>query len=177
MMAIRPTSRSTWLLLAAAFAVVVGLGCSSSDDNNDDNPIAPASLNVVLLGNAEGAPGDTTTILVSIENPDPLTGVQFDLLHDEAVFTVIEAVTTSRTSGFEVFHSAPEAGIARVLLTDLSGTAQLAAGSGGVVTLRVAIDPSAPVGASAMETADCIGTDVAATPVSLGSANGTFTVH
>ena len=158
--------------------LALGLGCGgSSDDDGDGNPVAPSSTQVLTVGNTEGAPGDTTTIVLSLENTEPLSGLQFDLLHDPGVLTVVEALTTTRTAGFEVFHSAPAAGTARVLLTDMSGTAQLAPGSGGVVTLRVAIDDSAPLGTSAISTARAIGTDQSATPVSLGSASATLTVR
>jgi hypothetical protein len=59
----------------------------------------------------------------------------------------------------------------------MSGAAQLATGSGGVVTLRVAIDPGAPLGTSAISTTHAVGTDQSATPVSLGSASATLTIH
>jgi hypothetical protein len=114
---------------------------------------------------------------LSLENTEPLSGLQFDLLHDPGVLTVVEALTTARTTGFEVFHSAPAAGTVRVLLTDLSGTAQLAQGNGGVVTLRVEIDNLAPLGTSTISTARAVGTDQSATPVSLGSASATLTVR
>jgi hypothetical protein len=168
--------RSLVLILALAL-FSLGLGCGGSDDDGDDNPITPSNTQVLAVGNAEGAAGDTTTITLSLENPEPLVGLQFDLLHDAGLLTVVEATTTTRTAGFEVFHSAPTAGSARVLLTDLSGTAQLAQGNGGVVTLRVAIDPGAALGTSTISTADALGTDLTATPVSLGSSNGTLTVR
>jgi hypothetical protein len=164
------------LVLALAF-LALGLGCGGSDDNDDGNPITPSNIQVLSVGNTEGAPGDTTTIVLSLENTEPLSGLQFDLLHDPGVLTVVEALTTARTTGFEVFHSAPAAGTVRVLLTDLSGTAQLAQGNGGVVTLRVEIDNLAPLGTSTISTARAVGTDQSATPVSLGSASATLTVR
>jgi cohesin domain-containing protein len=178
----RPTSandlqrRPRTLVLALAF-LALGLGCGGSDDGGDGNPITPSNTQVLTVGNTEGAPGDTTTIVLSLQNTEPLSGLQFDLLHDPGVLTVVEALTTGRTAGFEVFHSAPAAGTARVLLTDLSGTAQLAQGNGSVVTLRVAIDTNAPLGTSTISTAHAVGTDQSATPVSLGSANATLTIH
>ena len=158
---------------------VLGLGCGGSDDDDDGDPIpvGPSTTQVLRIGNAEGSAGGTAQIVLSLENTEPLTGIQFDFHHNPTVLEVTDALTTGRTAGFEVFRSTPAAGITRVLLTDLGGAAEVAEGDGEVVTLTVAIDGSSDPGTTGIAIADAIATDRSATPVSLGSSDATFTVR
>ncbi len=115
-------------------------------------------------------------IAVSLEISEPLLGFQFDLVHDPSVLSVVGATATTRTANFDVFGSAPEIGVARFVVADLGGSAQIAAGAGPVLTVEVAVAPGAAPGASVLATSEARGTNASSTSVSLGSSEGTFTV-
>jgi hypothetical protein len=151
-------------------------GCGGSDNGGEPNPVTPSTTQVLLIGNAEGAPGDTVNVALSLETTEPLSGLQFDLLFDPAVLAAIDVATTTRSAGFEAF-GATGTGAARVLLVDSSGTAEIPTGNGDVVTVTMVVNPGATAGATAITTANGIATDRSATPLTLGGATGTFTVR
>jgi hypothetical protein len=156
----------------------MGAGCGSDDDDDDDGtPIPPGTNQVLDLADAAGSPGDTVGITVSLENSEALLGFQFDLVHDSSVLSVVDATATTRTSGFDVFWSAPEDGVARIVVADLGGSAQIAAGSGPVLAIAVALAPGAAPGASVLATSEARGTSASSTSVSLGNSEGTLTVE
>ena len=66
-------------------------------------------------------------------------------------------------------------GLVKGNLADLSGTAEIATGDGAVVTLTV--DIAGAPGTTGIAISEAIATDRSATPVALGSSEGTFTVH
>jgi hypothetical protein len=177
----RRSHHSPWAvavaLALALGAIGLGPGCGGSDDDGDNgNPVVPSATQVLRVGNAAGSAGGTAEIILSLENTEPLSGLQFDLLYDPSVLTVTDAVTTARTAGFEIGGSTGP-GTARVLLTDLGGTAEVAPGDGAVVTLTVEIAGTATAGTSEIATAGAVATDRSATTISLGSASATFTVR
>ena len=175
---LRPVSTFTFAFATAFVLAVLGAGCGGDDDDDDGDgtPIPPGTTQVLDLADASGSPGDTVAIAVSLENSEPLLGFQFDLVHDLSVLSVIDAESTTRTSGFDVFGSIPEVGLARIVVADLGGSAQIAAGSGPVLTVVVAVAPGAAPGASVLATSEARGTNASSTSISLGSSEGTFTV-
>jgi len=177
--AFRLRSVSTFALtfVVAIVLAALGSGCGSDDDDGDGTPIPPAGSQVIDLGDASGAPGDTVQMAVSLENSDPLLGFQFDLAHDPSVLSVLDATTTTRTTGFDVFMSNPEVGLARIIVVDLGGSAQIAAGNGPVLNVLVAVAPGAAPGASVLATSEARGTSASSTSVSLGGSEGTLTVN
>jgi hypothetical protein len=167
------TLRTAFLVLALG---AFGLACGSDDDGeNPPPPTGPSTTQVLRIGNAEGTSGGTAQIELSLESTEPLTGIQFDFNYNPSALTVTDAVTTTRSAGFEVFRADPDAGITRVVLADLSGTAEIATGDGAVVTLTVQI--AAAPGTTGIAISDAIAVDRSATPVALGSSEATFTIH
>ena len=167
------TFKTAFLMLALG---AIALACGSDDDGeNPPPPTGPSTTQVLRIGNSEGTSGGTAQIVLSLESTEPLTGIQFDFNYNPGALSVTDAVTTTRSAGFEVFRSNPASGVTRVLLADMSGTAEIATGDGAVVTLTV--DIAAGPGTTGVAISDAIATDRSATPVALGSSEVTFTIH
>jgi hypothetical protein len=163
--------RASWLLAAALVLVACG-----GDDDNDPPPVAPSLPNVLRIGSAEGAAGDTVTVSFLLENTVVLSGLQFDLVSNPSRLTVTGAAAGPRAAGFDASFNA-DAGIARVVLLDLDDTARIAAGDGVVATVTVAVAAGAPAGTTALRVENATAVNAAATTVPIGSSEARFTVR
>lgn len=161
--------------LACLFALLFVAGCS--DTFSPPPPPPPlGTQNVLRLANAEGTPGSSVQLVLSLENPAALTALQFDLSFDPDVLTPVAVTATARSAGFEADLNTVS-GTVRVVLVDLQGSAVIAAGDGPVANVTVTVADPAPVGETSLLVDQATAVDVIATTLSVGGSAATFNVR
>jgi hypothetical protein len=163
-------------LLACSFVLLLTAGCSESFNPIPPPPPPLGSQNVLRLADAEGTPGSSVQLVLSLENPTALTALQFDLSLDPDVLTPVAVTATARSAGFDVREHAA-GGTVRVVLVDLDGSAVIAAGDGPVANVTVTVATSAAAGATPLLVDQATAVDAIATTLSVGGSAATFNVR
>lgn len=164
-------------VLVTALLLMVSCG---GGDGDEEPPIVPEPLptdNMLRLADAAGDAGSSAILVVSLKNTEALTGFQFDLMFDPAILSVTGVAPDSeRGAGLEAYWSG-EAGLARIIITDLERSVTLDAADGPVATLAIEVDAGAQAGTTVLVLGNATGVNLDLTTRGLGGSTATFTVR
>lgn len=107
----------------------------------------------------------------------PAAGLQVDVVtQPEVIASIVGAASADRAGSLEVALQNVDSGLARVVLFSPSGSADIPAGNGAVVTLSFQLSATAPLGESPVELSGGLLVDEDAEPFDLTLEAGGVTV-
>jgi hypothetical protein len=167
-----------WRAISILSVLILSLtgGCGGGGDGGPGpGPQPIPTPNVLGVPNAEGAPGATIQLVLTLENSVALSGLQFDLDVDPNILTITGAGAAARSTGFEGSVNMV-GGTAHIMLVDLDGTASIGTGNGAVITVTADVSVTAS-GTSPLLVDHGSAVDINSTSLSLGGSSATFTVR
>ena len=121
--------------------------------------VDPETGLIIAVGDGSASPGTKNVpVNVSMDNADPIRGIQMDICDDGDYLTCTGCDTTLRTSDLNCQFNELSNGCARVIMVSLGGDS-IEAGSGPIFVLNYDVDDAAP-------SAECINLTPGETKVS-----------
>ena len=121
--------------------------------------IDPETGLIVSVSDGSASPGaKNVSVSVTMDNADPVKGIQMDICDEGDYLTCIGCETTARTSDFQCLTNELEHGCATIILFSFEGDS-IDVGTGPLVSLNYDVDDEAP-------SAECISLTPGVTKVS-----------
>ena len=99
---------------------------------------------IIAVGDGSASPSTkNVSVSVTMDNADPLRGIQMDICDDDNYLTCTGCETTARTSDFQCMINEREYGCVSIILVSFGGDS-IDVGNGPIFSLNYDVDDDAP---------------------------------
>ncbi len=153
-MLVKHSLRPISLSVLAVAALLFWSGCAKYGTEPDNTPPPNQNPNVLSLGNASGAPGDTGILVdVNLHNVEPMAGAQLRIVYDSNRLQPSDTpyLKPSRASQMDFYNgNFSSAGVIIFAMSWFSQKGIIDVGDGPILQLIFDVKSTAPPGASAL---------------------------